>query len=781
MRISLGQRAHDAHPTTVECSWPDLVNWLYQHPRGTGDKDGPYICLAEFMPHAAGHTHPRACDNAAPYRNLGYLVASCGIPLDFDNGRVSADTIRATLQGYAWVAYTTYKHTHDAPRWRVFVPLATSVDAATHKATWVALNAAFQGLADAAASDASRLSYLPGACIDPADARIIHADGAFYPPTQAAAPAPVVTGHGDGPVPGWAGPADDVQLLTIACNTRLKVGERFGEPIHMAMLWSGNSEWLAQHYPPTNDDATKGRAWDYTRADAELANELLYYTGGDRERSANLMRQSALAAVRQGDEDWASRKVYAALALGMNGRGLDQFHFMGAVPAGTAVGTTAPAPPADTPAPGLTPAQAALMNVPVGASVRPDEFFAFLPDHTYIHRPSGVRCSAASVDELIGKEARAVLAPTVPVHKFTWAPGYPERFTLDALDGQYLLAEQVWLYNEYRRPRPHTKPDDPSRWLELIRRLYPEDAEHIVSYFADAVQFPGRKCNHALVLGSGVHGIGKDTLLSPLEYAVGLANFAIIKPAALGSDFNPFVRHVVVQLSESRDLGEGYNSLSRYEMYERCKDLAAAPPSTLECNEKNKGQYPVANVLRLIITTNHQVDGLHMDPNDRRHYCAWSDAEKMSEEDSKAIWAWYESGGKDAVAHYLSTLDLDARGWNPKAPPIRTAWWYQLVAGGTSAEEEKFSDALDKMGRPEWTTTNVVGGAGGPDLTNWIQDPRNRRKVEREMTKSGYQRLPNANEPKRGRWTLSDGTRVIVYRRNDVPAKTLVRAFGGTP
>jgi hypothetical protein len=768
IRISYGLRANDAHPRLIECTWQQFVDWLYQHPRTVGDKDGPYVCLAEFSgrpPHTHGKDK-RPCDNSGPLRDLDALVASCGIPLDFDAGWVTADIIQARLAGYAFVAYTTYKHQPGAERWRVLLPVVAAMDAETHKATWTYLSSLFNNAADRAASDASRLSYLPGACLDPSAARIFHADGALFVPVPAAPPAPVVNGHGDGPVPGWAGPTDDTEMLTIACNTRIKPSERFGGPIHMAMLWSANEDWLAQNFPPSGDDCQKGRAWNYTLADAALANELVYMTGGDIERSANLLRQSGLAAVRNGDDDWANRKVYAALDLGLKGRGPDQFHFMKSVPAETTAPSSGGAVVA-------TAQEATLANIPMGQSRTMNDFFAYLPDHTYIYRPSGDKVSAASVDEIITKEARQVLAATVPVDKFTWAPGMPERFTLDELDSTHVGGERVWLYNEYRAPRAPTAGGDVSRWLNLLQRLFPDDADHIVNYFADAVQNPGRKCNHALVLGSGVHGTGKDTLLAPLQYAVGDKNFRVIKPYQLAEQFTPWMHSVVVQVSESRDMGEGFASINRYEMYERCKDLAAAPPKSLDCNEKHKGQYPVANVMRLILTTNHQVDGLYMDPQDRRHYCAWSDAPKMTEADAKATWEWYPAGGLEHVAYYLRTLDLAARNWAPKAPPLRTAWWHQLVAGGASQEEDVFSDALDKLGRPEWVTIPMVNEAGGLQLAGWTAAPGNRRKLEREMVKAGYQRLPNPHDPKRGRWYVGP-VRQTVYRRNDIPAKTLV-------
>src|SRR5581483_5377101 len=142
------------------------------------DKTGPYVVLADF----GGHR--RAYDT---------LLHSSGVPLDFDTGRVGPETIAATLRGLQYVAFTTYAHTPDAQRWRVFVPVARPMSAEEHAQAWADLNAKFQGQADEAAKDATRLSYLPGVCLLPDAAFTFHSfDGNFYQPTPVA-PAPPET------------------------------------------------------------------------------------------------------------------------------------------------------------------------------------------------------------------------------------------------------------------------------------------------------------------------------------------------------------------------------------------------------------------------------------------------------------------------------------------------------------------------------------------------------------------------------------------------------------
>jgi hypothetical protein len=120
---------------------------------------------------------------------------------------------------------------------------------------------------------------------------------------------------------------------------------------------------------------------------------------------------------------------------------------------------------------------------------------------------------------------------------------------------------------------------------------------------AHRVQHPGQKPNHALVLG------GKDMLLQPVKMAVGPWNFQEISPTNLLESFNPFVKAVVLRMSEAHDLGESERT-NRYALYERVKVYAAAPPDVLHCNDKYIRRHYVPKVLGLIVTTNHKTYGL---------------------------------------------------------------------------------------------------------------------------------------------------------------------------
>ena len=64
--------------------------------------------------------------------------------------------------------------------------------------------------------------------------------------------------------------------------------------------------------------------------------------------------------------------------------------------------------------------------------------------------------------------------------------------------------------------------------------------------------------------------------------------------------------------------------MNRYDFYEHMKVYTAAPPDVLSVDEKNVREHAVFNVCGVIITTNHETDGIYLPADDRRHYVAWS-------------------------------------------------------------------------------------------------------------------------------------------------------------
>lgn len=555
-------------------------------------------------------------------------------------------------------------------------------------------------------------------------------------------------GWTSGPAPEWNGPADDAALLMKAM--RPSPTSAFTGKASFADLWTGNAEALAKSYP---DKSGEGKPYDASSADAALAQHLAFWTGKDCDRIERLMRQSALVR-----DKWDSHTTY-----------LREFTIQGAVDRQEAVyGDKVPAVVPVAPGAALGPA----LTVPSGAAneYTPEDFWAHLPSHTYINRRDREFHSVESVNgslalfkgQLNGKKPSAWLDLYRAVTQMSWQPGYPEIIEgKKSVEG--ILKDDVKgkIYNLYKPSDAVASDDDPSPWVNHLTYMYPEEAAHIIKWMAFRVQNPGTKINHAIVMG-GAQGIGKDWTLEALRYAVGDGNFEDIEYKGLFDNYSEWAERTVLIINEARDTG----GIDRYAFYESSKRLIAAPPNTLPCRKMYLGKYYVPNVMAVVITSNNKLNGLYIDPDDRRHFVAWSKIEKPSEEYFAPLWGWMDGPGKPAVMGYLHKLDI--ADFNPMAPPPRTESWSQIVAANSNPEEGSIADAIDGLQIATLREIIVLLQLKGMnELATNLQ--KNSRKVPHLLEKVGFEALPNPAAKADGRWRLGDGRKDTLYVDKRLP------------
>ena len=418
-------------------------------------------------------------------------------------------------------------------------------------------------------------------------------------------------------------------------------------------------------------------------------------------------------------------------------------------------------------------------NGAAASGVSIDDFVSYMPQHSYIFKPTREMWPAASVNGclprvLVGftekgrpiyQSASKWLDQNSRVEQMTWCPGEP------MLIKDRLIAEGGWIrrpgctvFNLYRPPtiRPKAGPVEP--WRNHVVHLYPDDAEHIIRWLAHRVQHPNVKINHALVLG-GAQGIGKDSILEPVKHAVGPWNFIEVSPQQAFGPFNGFLRSVILRISEARDLGE----FDRFKFYDHLKAYTAAPPDVLRVNEKYLREYSLPNVTGVVITTNHKTDGIFLPADDRRHHVAWSDRIKddFTTKYWNEIWQWYTAGGHEAVAHYLATYPLN--GWSPKAPPPQTHAFFEIVASSCAPEDAEMADALEALGWPDVTTLQHVKDTADPEFRVWLGDRKNSKRISHRLETCGYVAVPSGRQ-KDGRWKIK-GKNVILYARNSLSVR----------
>ncbi|OBX20622.1 hypothetical protein A9995_02675 [Erythrobacter sp. QSSC1-22B] len=420
-------------------------------------------------------------------------------------------------------------------------------------------------------------------------------------------------------------------------------------------------------------------------------------------------------------------------------------------------------------------------SAPKSGGVGVDDFRAYMPSHNYIFAPSGELWPATSVNSRIKpipllnrrgepvcdkkgnpveQRASVWLDENRAVEQMTWAPGQ-EQVIADRLvsDGGWIDRKGCNIFNLYRPPVE--TPGDAKkagRWVEHVRRVYPEDADHLISWMAHRVQKPAEKVNHAIVMG-GAQGIGKDSILEPVKLAIGPWNFAEVSPQHLLGRFNGFVKSVILRVSEARDLGD----VDRFSFYDHMKTYTAAPPDVLRVDEKHLREHSVFNVCGVIITSNHKTDGIYLPADDRRHYVAWSnlDRESFPAEYWSELYGWYGQGGLGHVAAYLRELPLDK--FDAKSPPLKTKAFWDIVAANQAPEDAELADALETLAWPSAVTISHIVSVAPPGFAEWLCDRRNSRKIPHRLEECGYAVVRNRHAVD-GLHKVS-GRRCVVYAR----------------
>jgi hypothetical protein len=245
---------------------------------------------------------------------------------------------------------------------------------------------------------------------------------------------------------------------------------------------------------------------------------------------------------------------------------------------------------------------------------------------------------------------------------------------------------------------------------------------------------------------------------------VGEQNYQDITPRMLLGDFNSFAAQaILIRVSEARDIGDS----DRRQLHEVLKGYTAAPPEMLRVNRKRLEEYYVPNVCGVIITTNYRTSALYLPPDDRRHYVAWSEAgrEDFPEPYFAELWSWLNQGGAHAVVAYLEALDLSS--FDPKRPPPQTDAFWAIVNASESPEVSDLRDVVGELGAGVAVSVEDVASKasclGKHDLANELRDRQKAGRIPTRFSDVGLSAVMYAGDKSRGRWTLREGGRVMLY------------------
>jgi hypothetical protein len=344
----------------------------------------------------------------------------------------------------------------------------------------------------------------------------------------------------------------------------------------------------------------------------------------------------------------------------------------------------------------------------------------------------------------------------------TYRPGMPALIDDENAFGTRVSAVNLW------HPSPIVPLDGVTEaavrpWLDLVDALFGEPGaearEHFLDWWAYAIQKPGRKINHALVL-LGEQGVGKDTVLAPLFDAVGMPhNVAVIKTEQLSGQFNAFLLAQVINVQEMANF-------TKREIYNKLKDWIAAPPAYIEVNRKNQQPFSIPNIQLWVFSTNYD-DAITLDEGDRRFWVHRALLDEPRPRDYyQAIYGWYErEQGAAKIAGWLRTRDLSK--FNPAAPPPMTEAKRDMVEQSlpiaTRWLAEQFDEGGEYQRRSIVTARELVTHARSAfDAPGKVQETAREKHATAALRRAGYAAIER-------KVRLKDGAAVRLWTNSGRP------------
>jgi hypothetical protein len=415
-----------------------------------------------------------------------------------------------------------------------------------------------------------------------------------------------------------------------------------------------------------------------------------------------------------------------------------------------------------------------------------DLFVYCSPTNDYLFLATGENWDKPAVNNACGDGSADAIMQARPIHGVAWDPLEPA-FIKDRVQQKgtagWIDTPGAITMNTYMASRAqYGDAAQATPWVEQVFRLYPIEATHLISYFAHLVQHPGVKINHGVVMGGNTR-IGKDSILQAVEYAIGSHNLQNINIGQLFEPFTYWTKCILLRINEAHDTG-GDGSL-RTQFYERMKIVTAAPPDTLQYNNKNVKPYPVRNCCGVVITTNHPT-ALYLPRDDCRYFVMWSDLkrEDYTADQWREYWDWFRGTGKHAgktpgaqhVAALLKTWPLATVGFDPKEPPLRTPAWYVTADSNATTADLELLDAIDALGNPDALVLPQILSKA-PSNSTLALDLNDRTKAKVwpiRMRGAGFTaiRHPTADQ---GLWRIS-GKRSVVYAKDSLGQDARMRA-----
>ncbi len=472
----------------------------------------------------------------------------------------------------------------------------------------------------------------------------------------------------DGPREDWRGPTDDNELLRRAMASK-SVASKLGGKAAFSDLWLRNVDRLAASYPSV-DDAPYGES----EADLALAAHLAFWTGCDADRMERLMRQSALARPKWDEHKTYLRKLTIGNACNKQKEVCQDKEMVPAADSSLSISTedwiarvtaateeelrevVIPAIAADRSVElldrdrlallvkerlavfqiptSIAQCRAMLRLVAVEDDSNVDALPTFASEHVYVsnndcffHLPTA--CSKSRT--AFNAEYNRYMPYRQNGDREDAAKWALERWAIPIVRDVMYRPDQMQTFRVGNATFANSFAADSSpvtattysevgvaginaflKHLHCFTNGRKFVLEHLLSWIAHNVQFPGRKIRHAPLL-KGVDGDGKSIMTNVIRAAMGMRNVSSVGPSIIANSggFTDWQGgKAVVGIEEIMLTGR-----RRYEIYNMLKEPISNDYITL--NRKGNTQLDIRNVTNYIAYTNHS-DAIPLTDTDRR-------------------------------------------------------------------------------------------------------------------------------------------------------------------
>lgn len=570
------------------------------------------------------------------------------------------------------------------------------------------------------------------------------------------------------PHPDWRGPDDDDELIGRALRAK-SAASAFGGGVTFTDLWTGNAEALGTRWP---DIYGAARPWDYSEADASLAQHLAFWTGGDCDRIFRLMWKSALVR-----EKWSDRAAYLERTIkGACARQTRYYQQRELAPVVAPVGAS------DSPV-----VVTGYRFLSVDSQLEHFKGCVYVQHDHKVFTPSGAMLKPEQFNATYGgyvfqlddgsggnKTTKKAWEAFTESQVIRWPVAEQTCFRPEIPSGAIVEEEGAKMVNTYVPAVVERRDGDPEPFLSHLRRVLPDagDQQILLAYLAACVQYPGIKFQWCPLL-QGTEGNGKTLFARCVERAVGQRYTHFPNARDIDNKFNAWVSGKLFIGIEDIYVPE-----NRTDVIESLKPLITN--DRIEIQAKGSNQRTGDNLANFLLNTNHK-NAIRKTRSDRR-FAVFFTAQQgpddlkrdgMSGDYFPNLYRWLKrQHGYAIVAKFLAEYPI-ADHLNPATNCHR--------APATSSTEAAISDSLGSVEQEvlEAVDEGRQGFAGGwisslaldRLLTNLRAERVIPRRKRRELLQDlGYDHHPALPSGRVSRTLLEDGGKPRLFVRHGHPA-----------